>query len=445
MPFTDSLRFVEVIRAEQYQLTAKPEDVANGKVYIGTTRQLEVGTLPVHEEHGDIVLLAGESYRVQYGKVPKEYNVTVKSLSEQTPGTATADKILTPYTAVVNGETIIGSMPDNPPENKELTAGEIYNIPLGYHDGTAIITAKDLGTQTPGTATADDIVAGKTAWVNGNNIIGLVPEVFAEDVHISAGDEYTIPYGKHSGEGKVIGPNLDAITHADATTTDILDGKTAWVNGELITGSIPKIAAQTINFPFNGSYTIPYGLHSGLGQLVQNIESIEDQIVIAPLFQTQTIDTGGKFLEQDILVPGINALNYEAISSTASYLINDEAVESSATSEVTKEYSLPVDNWHDHCTMNVYQIEVGSVDSPYSVICFINNIGNTSTTGGANGSLIDTKQFSVQLSLEADTNAHKFTYTGKLGEDIGGCFRVKELFHARQFGDEHDTDGSSSN
>ena len=32
MPFTDSLRFVEVLRVDSAQLTATPSDVANGKI-----------------------------------------------------------------------------------------------------------------------------------------------------------------------------------------------------------------------------------------------------------------------------------------------------------------------------------------------------------------------------------------------------------------------------
>ena len=430
MPFTDSLRFVEIIRAEKYQLTAKPEDVANGKTYVGTTRQLEVGTLPVHEEHGDITLVAGETYKVAYGKVPKDYNVVVKPLADQTPGTATADKILYPYTAVVNGETVTGTMPDNPPENVELASGESYNIPIGYHDGTEMITATALGNQTPGTATESDIVAGKTAWVNGMEIMGTVPEIFAEDINISAGKEYTIPYGKHSGQGKVIGPNIEDITQADATTEDIVDGKTAWVNGKLVTGSIPKIAAQTITFPFNGSYTIPYGLHSGLGQLVQNIESVEEQIVIAPSFEEQTIDTAGKFLVQDILVPGINALNYEILSDDSGYIINVPAETDPIDDSMFK---VPVDNWHDHCTLNVYQVEVGDSEIVYA---FINNIGNNISSAGKNGYTITTEGFEVALTLEKDTNSHFFTYNEKRGARRD--FRVKELFHARRFGDEHD-------
>lgn len=452
MPFTDSLRFVEIARVDQMDLTAKPENVENGKTYVGTTRKLEVGTLPVHEDHGDITLFAGESYKVKYGKVPADFNVIAKPLSEQTPGTATADKILTPYTAVVNGQTITGTMPDNAPENVQLNAGEEYNIPIGYHDGTAVISATDLASQTPGNATADDIIAGKLAWVDGVQIPGQLPEITQDaPITLNAGESYAIPYGKHSGEGTVVAAGLDAQTAGTAESGDIAEGETAWVNGQLVTGTIPKIAAQTLNFPFNGEYTIPYGIHSGLGKLTQNVPIIEDQVVIAPAFEDQTIDVAGNFMADDIYVPGIDALNYQRTGSE--WLINETSFTAGTT---TFSYKLPVDNWHDHFTLNVYYFELGStVDSGACVgevkgILFIDwaNADSTSyhyyfsensDSGLSNG-------VTVSLSLEADTNAHTFTVTADDMNDTTSTFtyfRVRELFHARQFGDAHDVDDTT--
>ena len=45
-------------------------------------------------------------------------------------------------------------------------------IPKGYYAENIIVNSKDLKSQTSATATADDILAGKTAWVNGSKIIG---------------------------------------------------------------------------------------------------------------------------------------------------------------------------------------------------------------------------------------------------------------------------------
>ena len=433
MPFTDSLRFVEVLRVDSAQLTATPSDVANGKIYIGTTKKLESGTLPVLEEHGDITLVAGESHTVEYGKVPKAYTIYSTGLADQTDGTATAEDIKTPETAWVNGTKIIGTMPDNGAQKEELAAGQSVGIKLGYHNGAGIVTAKDLESQTQGNATADDIVSGKTAWVNGIQLSGALPEILSQNITLGAGEEYQIPYGKHSGNGTITVVGLDNETPGTATADDIAMDKTAWVNGVQITGNLPKIAAQTITLPFNGEYIIPAGIHSGLGKITQEVEVIEDQIVIAPAFHDQTISTAGKYLAQDIYVPGIDALNYEFITS-GEYLINDPDTGNSLDNDITKVYRLPVDNWHDNATLNVYQYELNSTFGVLSGILYCNFLnGQTEFT-------IDGGMFDLKIDLESGTNAHQITLNLHSGHDVGGLFNLRELYHARRYGDDHDVD-----
>lgn len=86
--------------------------------------------------------------------------------------TATSDKILTGYSAWVNGNLINGTMKNNETINKVLSAGDSYKIPQGYHNGNGNITAKTLKEQTQATATADNISDGLTAWVNGVLVTG---------------------------------------------------------------------------------------------------------------------------------------------------------------------------------------------------------------------------------------------------------------------------------
>lgn len=73
----------------------------------------------------------------------------------------------------VEGEPIIGTMPINTID-VSLNAGSTYNIPLGYTNGTGKVTANGLSSQTSGTATANDLLINKTAWVNGIKITGNV-------------------------------------------------------------------------------------------------------------------------------------------------------------------------------------------------------------------------------------------------------------------------------
>ena len=101
--------------------------------------------------------------------------------------TATADQILTGQTAYVNGNKVTGSMANRGAVSQALNAGGSYTIPAGYHNGSGNITANSLASQTSANATASDIASGKTAWINGNKITGTM----------SPGKKYA--YGSSSG------------------------------------------------------------------------------------------------------------------------------------------------------------------------------------------------------------------------------------------------------
>ena len=87
-------------------------------------------------------------------------------------GDATADQILSGKTALVQGSTITGTMIDRGAVTSTLNAGGSYTIPAGYHNGGGKVTANSLASQTSATATAANIASGKTAWVNGTKITG---------------------------------------------------------------------------------------------------------------------------------------------------------------------------------------------------------------------------------------------------------------------------------
>ena len=100
-------------------------------------------------------------------------NVSQILANKTDDATAVASEILTGKSAYVKGTKIIGTMKDNKAVSPTgLNAGGSYTIPEGYHNGKGKVTANTLASQTEGTATADNITAGKTAWVNGNLITG---------------------------------------------------------------------------------------------------------------------------------------------------------------------------------------------------------------------------------------------------------------------------------
>ena len=87
--------------------------------------------------------------------------------------TATASQILAPYTAYVASGKVTGTMPNNGPISNILQAGQSYQIPSGYTTG-GTIQAASLSSQTVGTATQNDIMQVKTAWVNGTLLTGQI-------------------------------------------------------------------------------------------------------------------------------------------------------------------------------------------------------------------------------------------------------------------------------
>lgn len=117
--------------------------------------------------------------------------------------TATAVQILTGQTAYVNGVKVTGTMANRGAVSQALNAGGSYTIPAGYHNGNGKITANSLASQTSATATAADIASGKTAWVNGSKLTGTM----------SGGYKYA--------SGTVSSPNVSGRNSVDLASTGL--------------------------------------------------------------------------------------------------------------------------------------------------------------------------------------------------------------------------------
>lgn len=92
--------------------------------------------------------------------------------------TASKAQVLAGYTAVTSDsgdEAAAGTMPDNGDQSGSLNCGQSKVIPAGYTSG-GTVTANSLASQTEGTAAANQISSGKTAWVNGKKVAGTLTE-----------------------------------------------------------------------------------------------------------------------------------------------------------------------------------------------------------------------------------------------------------------------------
>ena len=223
-----------------------------------------IGTVPVSSDNGT-TLYAGESVLYTAAYYENGLSITAVDLATQTPGNATASHILDNKNAWVNGIEVIGSMPNIGAESDTLNCDGTHTISAGYHDGTGVITAASLSSQTQATAVAGEILDTKTAWVNGVKLTGSMPNKGAITETINAGSTYTIPAGYHNGSGTITASDLSGQTSGTAVAGDILYSKTAWVNGTKLTGSMPNIGAESDTLNCGGTHTISAGYHDGTG------------------------------------------------------------------------------------------------------------------------------------------------------------------------------------
>ena len=203
----------------------------------------------------------GSTHTISAGYHDGTGKIIAATLASQTSATAESSDILINKTAWVNGIKLTGTIINIGSESEELLAGSTHTISEGYHDGTGVITAATLASQTPGNAVINNILINKTAWVNGIELTGTMPNIGTVDISLDGGELYTIPKGYHDGTGTVIATGVQDLTPGDATANDVLENKIAWSNGVKLIGTIPIRIGNNVTINAGDSVTVPAGYY----------------------------------------------------------------------------------------------------------------------------------------------------------------------------------------
>ena len=245
--------------------------------------------------------------------------------TDTSDATATAGEILSGKTAYVDGCKVTGTMTNKGKITANLVPGQTYTIPEGYHSGEGTVTgvsyrkaisytktlasgSNDIASYVlpeadyaisvfvkpysyKSTATigilcseldkkADDGTLSYTKWDAGNGIFNQTAEgTKLKSIHLYAGTD-DMPsikvtatasaevlaevgvYISRVGGNAALTVNGTDTSDATATAANILSGKTAYVDGAKLTGTMTNNGAVAKTMTANGSYTIPAGYNN---------------------------------------------------------------------------------------------------------------------------------------------------------------------------------------
>ena len=142
-------------------------------------------------------------------------------------------------------ERRVGGMTNRGAVIQELGAGGSYTIPEGFHNGSGKVTAKSLASQTPGDSAAGHILAGRTAWVNGSKITGTIPTQGAATITPGTSAKTAIAAGRYASGD---------ITVAGSSTlvaSNIKKGVTIFG----VTGTFEGYVSDTLYFYNSGTWS----------------------------------------------------------------------------------------------------------------------------------------------------------------------------------------------
>lgn len=237
--------------------------------------------------------------------VPKVLEITSGGGIDTSDATATSSDILSGKTAYVKGIKVEGNIPSKSQEvytpstseqyinsgqylsGTQIISGDYNLIADNIKDGVSIfnVTGTHVGIEslTESNVSSDDIKNGKIAYGNnGEKIIGTAYTINQSVTITPSADKRYLKPGFYNGinipgDSDLVAANIKKdieifgvtgtyegtdTSDATATAADILTGKTAYVNGEKLTGTIPTYGANTYT-PTTENQYLETGYYSG--------------------------------------------------------------------------------------------------------------------------------------------------------------------------------------
>lgn len=235
---------------------------------------------------------------VTVGAIPAAYQ-------DVSSTTAAAGDVLTGKVFVTStGAVTTGTMANNGAVSKVLTAADpSYTVPKGYHSGAGTVSI-DPETKTVTPTTSQQTVSPASGKVLSSVTVNAIPAQYVDT------------------------------SDATATAAQILDGATAYVDGEMVEGTMPNngAVAKTLDSATT-SYTVPAGYHSGTGKVSVSLETKS----ATPTKSQQTISPSAGKLLSSVSVAAIPDAYQDVtgVTAVAADVLTGKVIVSATGKEIT--------------------------------------------------------------------------------------------------------------